>query len=104
MALSSDNKLLVAGKYDGVLELWDVGTGELIKYFHAPNLVSTHMTTGRSDVAHENCVCSVAISADNKLIISASGDRTMKIWDVATGKLINTIHGHQHGVERVILG
>ena len=40
---------------------------------------------------HTDCVRSVAISPDNKKIVSGSSDNTIRIWDLDSGNLINTL-------------
>ena len=44
---------------------------------------------------HEHGVVSVKFSPDGKLLASASADKTIKLWDPETGKLIQTLHGHK---------
>src|SRR5205814_939759 len=41
---------------------------------------------------HRGGVWSVAVSADGNHLASGSGDRTVKIWDAATGKSLHTIY------------
>jgi WD40 repeat protein len=40
---------------------------------------------------HSNKVMSVAFSSDGKTIVSGSSDKNIKLWDAATGQLLNTI-------------
>ncbi|KAK3353868.1 WD40-repeat-containing domain protein [Lasiosphaeria hispida] len=47
---------------------------------------------------HSDYVSSVAFSPDSKLIISGSADKTVKIWDAATGSCMQTLKGHSNGV------
>ena len=51
---------------------------------------------------HQSGVISVVFSPDGKTIASASEDKTVKIWDAATGKPIQTLERHQGGVISVV--
>ncbi|WP_216095044.1 WD40 repeat domain-containing protein, partial [Candidatus Marithrix sp. Canyon 246] len=48
---------------------------------------------------HENGVRSIAIS--NNLLLSASKDQTIKIWDINTETEIRTCYGHDNDVTSV---
>jgi WD40 repeat protein len=52
---------------------------------------------------HEGSVSCVAVSPDARLAISASYDKTLKVWDVETGRELRTLKGHIYGVKRVAL-
>ncbi|WP_437538329.1 TIR domain-containing protein [Sorangium sp. So ce726] len=47
---------------------------------------------------HSGAVNSCAVSPDGQRIVSASFDRTLKIWDLATGTLLSTLKGHSDWV------
>ena len=43
----------------------------------------------------------VAVTGDGKRAVSASGDKTLKVWDLETGRELRTLEGHSgdvHGV------
>ncbi|KAJ8067013.1 hypothetical protein OCU04_004393 [Sclerotinia nivalis] len=50
---------------------------------------------------HSDSVNSVAFSANSKLLASASHDRTIKVWDAATGTLQQTLEGHSGWVKSI---
>ena len=52
--------------------------------------------------AHTNWVTSVAFSPDGTMIASGSGDRTVKLWDVATQREIATLEAHRNVVYSVV--
>jgi len=41
-------------------------------------------------------VTSLAITPDDRQVISASNDSSLKLWDLTTGELLNTLEGHSH--------
>ena len=48
----------------------------------------------RNPMTHDRSVSCVAFSPDGKTLASGSGDKTIKLWDVATGKEQATLKGH----------
>jgi WD40 repeat protein len=38
------------------------------------------------------------VTADGKLAVSASLDQTLKVWDLESGKELQTLTGHRHWV------
>ncbi len=46
------------------------------------------------NIPHFGGVSAVAFSADGARVLSGSDDRTLKLWDAATGALIRTFEGH----------
>jgi aspartate 1-decarboxylase len=54
-------------------------------------LVDT-LVTGHTD--HMGSVLSVAISPDGHTLVSGSDDKTIKVWNLQSGKLLRTLAGH----------
>jgi WD40 repeat protein len=52
----------------------------------------------RTLTGHAGPVRGVAFSPDGKLVVSGGVDRTVRIFDVATGKPIDVLSGHQDTV------
>src|SRR5262245_46690491 len=50
---------------------------------------------------HSAGVTSVAFSPDFKIFASASGDTTIRLWDVATGKELATLEGHKFPISGI---
>ena len=55
-------------------------------------------TTLRTFTGHSGSVLSCAFSKDGRLFVSASEDKTLKIWDVQTGQCKCTLSGHSAAV------
>lgn len=87
LAFSPDGKTLAAGggeaSRSGELTLWNVADGMLIR---------------RIEDAHSDTVYGVDFSADGKMLASASADKFVKVFDLATGEHIRSYEGHTHHV------
>jgi WD40 repeat protein len=101
VAFSPDGKLLASGScgkrrfgdcIQGEIKLWDVASGSLV----------------RTLSGHTNWVWSVAFSPDGRLLASGSCGATysfgyciqgkIKLWDVASGREVRTLSGHDSWV------
>ena len=51
--------------------------------------------------AHNSFVLSISFNPDGKLLASGSYDKTIKLWEVPSGKLIKTLEGHEADVKSV---
>src|SRR5215468_9521678 len=50
---------------------------------------------------HADWVNGVAVSGDGRLAVSASADKTLKVWEVESGRLLRTLEGHADEVNGV---
>jgi hypothetical protein len=91
-ALAAERQLL-RGKPALQLAAFDrFGAGSLERAF-----------TGRwtSPGLNVGSVNSIAFSPDGRRLASASADKTMRLWDVASGAAVRTLEGHQDAVNGV---
>jgi WD40 repeat protein len=47
---------------------------------------------------HSNWVLGAAVTPDGKRAVSASYDKTLKVWDLETGRPLRTLEGHSEFV------
>lgn len=64
--------------------------GNLVVLFNSNDLSVACRLTG-----HQRQVVDVAFSHDGKRVVTASYDNTLRLWDVATGHEVATLHGHE---------
>jgi len=43
----------------------------------------------------------VVVSSDGRRAVSASADKTLKVWDLDSGRLLHTLKGHLRAVNGV---
>ena len=51
---------------------------------------------------HKSFVNFISLSSDSKMILSASDDKTVKLWDIENAKCIKTFYGHQKAINMAI--
>lgn len=77
LAVSADGKTIATGGED--VRLWDAATSK---------------PTGR--IAARGPIAALALSPDGKALAVAGRDRIVKVWDIATAKVVQELKGHKH--------
>ena len=101
VAFSPDGHYALSGSLG--LKLGEVSTGKEIRTFgrYALSVVGLKLWEGSTGEGHRSEVLSVAFSPDGRYALSGSRDKTLKLWEVATGRLIRTFEGHSKWVSSV---
>jgi WD40 repeat protein len=123
LAVSADGRRAVSAGADHLLRLWDldaargkdpitaataaVGLGALPcgqgALLAAGPLLPEGVGELRSFAGHDDAVCSVALAADGRHMVSASADGTARVWDTETGEQRVVFRGHRGPVRCVAL-
>jgi small GTP-binding protein len=56
---------------------------------------------GKVFVGHSRLVFGVAVTADGRLAVSGSSDKTVRVWELASGQCLATLEGHSGIVYKV---
>jgi hypothetical protein len=94
------DSFVTAIKAGNILRAQNTTNPEVIK---ALQEALAHQTEQNRLIGHQDWVWSVALSRDGKTLVSGSRDKTIKVWDLATGKELRTLKGHQDLVRSVAL-
>ena len=84
IALSNDSRFVALGHKRGSIELFDLVNGRKEQEWRGLDYVR-----------------SIAISSDLRVVVSISGD--IKVWDIETGKCINTFEREKRNVSVVVI-
>ncbi len=80
---------LVTASADTTLKCWDLCSTEN----------NEHRAVSRwTKKAHEKDINSIAVTPNFKYLITASQDKTARIWRIEDGELISTLSGHKRGL------
>jgi WD40 repeat protein len=116
VALSADGRTLALGRggqtepfvHWGKIELWDIPSGRELRTLVASGPLRTVGTGKFALVAPDPmlAVCSIAFSPDGRTLAVGYGgeddnERVIKLWDVASGKLLRTLRGHKSWISNV---
>lgn len=97
---------IVTGTRSGELTIWSMRTGKLLRQLVTPPAGAQSLARGGlapATAAHRREVTSLSVSKDAKLLVSASADGTLKVWDMDTEKLMYTLTGHSDEVRKFSL-
>jgi FOG: WD40 repeat len=84
---SEDGDILVSGSHDRSIKIWDLANRACLHVFK-----KAHEGKGFSiEINLIDKITSVALTHDNKKILSASWDCAIKVWDIPTKSLIHSI-------------
>lgn len=69
------------------------------------NLISyaSRIDLSKTLLGHSMLINSVAIAPDGQTLVSGSADKTVKIWNLASGSLVKTLTGHSSTVDAVAI-
>ncbi len=94
-AFDPDGKRVITGGSDGILRLWDMGSGRQLREFRG------HKGDDSFGIVDVTCI---SWSADQRVVLSSAAfDETIRLWEVETGRCLLELDGNPNDVSEVCL-
>ena len=97
-AVSADGKYVAVGNTHGDLILWDIQNGSTkwkVRAYEGASVVDPFVADFQGGLSG---ILSIRFTPDGKkLLTGATGNMSLKIWDIEQGKVIRTLEGHKAG-------
>jgi WD40 repeat protein/serine/threonine protein kinase len=111
VAFSADGRWALSGSTDCTLRLWELNSGQCLRSFRGnTSVMASRILDSRGQPlavqtldGHSSSVTSAALSNDRKWGLSGSVDRTLRLWELNSGKCLRTLEGHRGEVTSVVL-
>lgn len=98
LAFSPDGNWLACGGRDRIPRLWRVQDPKSGKIGLPGPALAGHDKPADQKKNEQTLVLDVAFSPDSRLLVTSGTDKTARIWEVASGKLIRTLSGFKEDV------
>jgi WD40 repeat protein/serine/threonine protein kinase len=82
VAFRPDGQLLATTDWDGIIRLWNVQSGQLVRELCGPRTP----------------LMDVGFSLDGRRLVAVGADAVLQIWDPETGELLHTLEGHTNWI------
>ncbi|XP_077990681.1 NACHT domain- and WD repeat-containing protein 1-like [Glandiceps talaboti] len=90
--VTKNERWLITGWQDGSVKLFDVQTGVGVKKFNA------HTGPDESMGTDEDVITEINLSSTDQFFVTGSSDKTARMWDLASLRLIHIFQGHNNAV------
>uniref|UniRef100_A0A8B9QKX0 Katanin p80 WD40 repeat-containing subunit B1 n=1 Tax=Apteryx owenii TaxID=8824 RepID=A0A8B9QKX0_APTOW len=106
LQINTNEELIVAGSQSGSIRVWDLEAAKILRTLlgHKANICSldfhpfgSFVASGSLDTnikGHTQAVRCLRFSPDGKWLASAADDHSVKLWDLAAGKIMFEFTGH----------
>jgi len=116
LAVTVDGRSVLSASRDGTLHLWELETGKCSLSWRygtqdpkaMRKAVADQVREGRKVnwsrlPLHSGKVTAIAVSPDGHFALTGSHDKTLRLWELASGRFVRSFEGHEHSVTRVAI-
>ena len=96
-SVAINSKIVVAGNHGRQITSWKLQSKALNHTFSSKPYEPFSRNSYNHD-SHDGLIYSLILSKDGQTLFSGSADKTIRIWNTATGQLKSTLEGHTDSV------